>query len=66
MVLKFLIPILVIVVLVVAIRTLVPGKKKADPTQPETMSTEIDVYKRQGNAFVILDACNRKQVFYHV
>ena len=41
MVLKFLIPILVIVVLVVAIRTLVPGKKKADPTQPETMSTEM-------------------------
>ena len=41
MVLKFLIPILVIVVLVVAIHTLVPGKKKADPTQPETMSTEM-------------------------
>ena len=41
MVLKFLIPILVIVVLVVAIRTLVPGKKKADLTQPETMSTEM-------------------------
>lgn len=41
MLLKFLIPILVIVVLVIAIRTLVPGKKKADPTQPETVTTEM-------------------------
>lgn len=41
MLLKFLVPILVIVVLIVAIRTIVPGKKKADPTQPETISTEM-------------------------
>lgn len=40
MVLKFLIPLLVVVILIVAIRTLMPGKKKADPTQPETVTTE--------------------------
>ena len=40
MVLKFLIPILVVVVLIVAIRTLMPGKKKAEQTQPETVTTE--------------------------
>ncbi len=41
MLLKFLIPILVIMILVIAIRTLVPGKKKAEPTKPETVSTEM-------------------------
>ena len=40
MVLKFLIPLLVVVILIAAIRTLMPGKKKADPTQPETVTTE--------------------------
>lgn len=40
MVLKFLIPLLVVVILIVAIRTLMPGKKKAEQTQPETVTAE--------------------------
>lgn len=40
MILKLLIPVVVIVILVLAIHFLMPGKKKADPTQPETVTTE--------------------------